>query len=144
MLDTTTPATRPADPRFSSGPCAKIPQFSLDMLADAPLGRKRVLTPSPVAQAAGDLGLPVGQPRARHRHQPVREDRHHHPDDGAEDQHRRPRQQGRLLQCRNLRKIGRRRPLQRNPDAPAAVNVFDALMPVLLPLVLSTSSPDSV
>ena len=26
---------------------------------DAPLGRKRVLTPSPVAQAAGDLGLPV-------------------------------------------------------------------------------------
>ena len=34
-----TPATRPANPRFSSGPCAKIPQFSLDMLADAPLGR---------------------------------------------------------------------------------------------------------
>jgi len=26
---------------------------------DAPLGRKRVLTPSPVAQAAGDLGIPV-------------------------------------------------------------------------------------
>ena len=39
MLDTTTPATRPANPRFSSGPCAKIPQFSLDMLSDAPLGR---------------------------------------------------------------------------------------------------------
>ncbi|WP_299357983.1 phosphoserine transaminase [uncultured Paracoccus sp.] len=39
MLDTTTPATRPANPRFSSGPCAKIPAFSLDMLADAPLGR---------------------------------------------------------------------------------------------------------
>ena len=35
----TTPALRPANPRFSSGPCAKIPQFSLDMLADAPLGR---------------------------------------------------------------------------------------------------------
>ncbi|PWE27485.1 phosphoserine transaminase [Pararhodobacter marinus] len=34
-----TPATRPANPRFSSGPCAKIPHFSLDMLADAPLGR---------------------------------------------------------------------------------------------------------
>ncbi|MCC5985887.1 MAG: phosphoserine transaminase [Rhodobacteraceae bacterium] len=33
------PATRPANPRFSSGPCAKIPDFSLDMLADAPLGR---------------------------------------------------------------------------------------------------------
>ena len=33
------PASRPANPRFSSGPCAKIPHFSLDMLADAPLGR---------------------------------------------------------------------------------------------------------
>ncbi|WP_435164603.1 phosphoserine transaminase [Falsirhodobacter sp. 1013] len=33
------PATRPANPRFSSGPCAKIPGFSLDMLSDAPLGR---------------------------------------------------------------------------------------------------------
>ena len=35
----TAPATRPVNPRFSSGPCAKIPGFSLDMLADAPLGR---------------------------------------------------------------------------------------------------------
>ncbi|MBY5971821.1 phosphoserine transaminase [Ferrimonas balearica] len=33
------PATRPANPRFSSGPCAKIPHYTLDMLADAPLGR---------------------------------------------------------------------------------------------------------
>jgi phosphoserine aminotransferase len=33
------PATRPANPRFSSGPCAKIPHFNLEMLADAPLGR---------------------------------------------------------------------------------------------------------
>ncbi|MCE5973704.1 phosphoserine transaminase [Sinirhodobacter sp. WL0062] len=33
------PAARPANPRFSSGPCSKIPGFSLDMLADAPLGR---------------------------------------------------------------------------------------------------------
>ncbi|EPX79545.1 phosphoserine transaminase [Salipiger mucosus] len=33
------PATRPANPRFSSGPCAKIPQFQLDMLSDAALGR---------------------------------------------------------------------------------------------------------
>lgn len=36
---TTTPATRPANARFSSGPCAKLPGFTLDMLADAPLGR---------------------------------------------------------------------------------------------------------
>ncbi len=35
----TTPAARPANPRFSSGPCAKIPGYSLDMLADAPSGR---------------------------------------------------------------------------------------------------------
>ena len=35
----TAPAVRPANPRFSSGPCAKIPGYSLDMLADAPLGR---------------------------------------------------------------------------------------------------------
>ncbi|WP_135502339.1 phosphoserine transaminase [Roseovarius aestuariivivens] len=34
-----TPATRPANPRFSSGPCAKPPVFSLNKLADAPLGR---------------------------------------------------------------------------------------------------------
>ncbi|WP_376876474.1 phosphoserine transaminase [Albirhodobacter sp. R86504] len=33
------PATRPANPRFSSGPCSKFPGYSLDMLADAPLGR---------------------------------------------------------------------------------------------------------
>jgi len=33
------PATRPANPRFSSGPCAKPPTFTLQSLADAPLGR---------------------------------------------------------------------------------------------------------
>lgn len=33
------PATRPANPRFSSGPCAKPPVFNLAQLADAPLGR---------------------------------------------------------------------------------------------------------
>ncbi|MGH1576236.1 phosphoserine transaminase [Planktotalea sp.] len=33
------PATRPANPRFSSGPCAKPPVFKLDNLSDAPLGR---------------------------------------------------------------------------------------------------------
>lgn len=38
-MATPAPATRPANPRFSSGPCAKIPGFSLDMLSDAPLGR---------------------------------------------------------------------------------------------------------
>jgi len=33
------PATRPANPRFSSGPCAKPPTFELAKLSDAPLGR---------------------------------------------------------------------------------------------------------
>jgi phosphoserine aminotransferase len=33
------PAARPANPRFSSGPCAKNPTFTLDRLAGAPLGR---------------------------------------------------------------------------------------------------------
>ncbi len=33
------PATRPENPRFSSGPCAKIPTFELSNLSDAPLGR---------------------------------------------------------------------------------------------------------
>jgi phosphoserine aminotransferase len=39
MSDLQTPAVRPANPRFSSGPCAKIPAFDLSLLADAPLGR---------------------------------------------------------------------------------------------------------
>ena len=61
------PATRPANPRFSSGPCAKIPHFELEMLADAPLGRSHrakvgkdkalmqigTLSGNPVAAVAG-------------------------------------------------------------------------------------------
>ncbi len=38
-MATEQPATRPANPRFSSGPCAKYPSFTLESLADAPLGR---------------------------------------------------------------------------------------------------------
>ncbi|MFU8836562.1 MAG: phosphoserine transaminase, partial [Roseovarius sp.] len=33
------PGTRPENPRFSSGPCAKFPGYTLDLLAGAPLGR---------------------------------------------------------------------------------------------------------
>ena len=33
------PASRPENPRFSSGPCAKTPTFDVSKLADAPLGR---------------------------------------------------------------------------------------------------------
>ncbi|MEM1374900.1 MAG: phosphoserine transaminase [Pseudomonadota bacterium] len=38
-MTTSTPDKRPANPRFSSGPCAKPPTFSFDKLAGAPLGR---------------------------------------------------------------------------------------------------------
>ncbi len=38
-MSTDQPATRPANPRFSSGPCAKPPTFELNKLADAALGR---------------------------------------------------------------------------------------------------------
>ena len=36
---TNTPAARPAIPRFSSGPCAKPPTWTLNALSDAPVGR---------------------------------------------------------------------------------------------------------
>ncbi len=39
MVTTTPPGTRPTNPRFSSGPCAKPPHWTLDALKDAPLGR---------------------------------------------------------------------------------------------------------
>ena len=39
MTDIAQPATRPANPRFSSGPCAKPPAYDVANLADAPLGR---------------------------------------------------------------------------------------------------------
>ena len=45
MTDLKTPAALPANPRFSSGPCAKIPNYSLDLLADAPLGRSHRAAP---------------------------------------------------------------------------------------------------
>ena len=39
MSAITTPAVRPNNPHFSSGPCSKRPGWSLDCLSDAPLGR---------------------------------------------------------------------------------------------------------
>ena len=66
MTDISIPATRPVNPRFSSGPCAKIPNFSLDMLADAPLGRshRAAVGKSKLAEAIDltrdVLGVPEG------------------------------------------------------------------------------------
>ncbi|MEP1443203.1 MAG: phosphoserine transaminase [Hyphomicrobiales bacterium] len=45
MTEMTKPATRPDNPRFSSGPCAKRPNWSLDALNDAPLGRSHRAKP---------------------------------------------------------------------------------------------------
>ncbi|AXI48653.1 phosphoserine transaminase [Sulfitobacter sp. SK012] len=41
----TTPGTRPANPRFSSGPCAKPPTYDLAKLSGAPLGRSHRAAP---------------------------------------------------------------------------------------------------
>jgi len=60
------PAARPADPRFSSGPCAKPPTWTLEALADAPLGRShRAHIGKARLKAAIDgtrevLGIPTG------------------------------------------------------------------------------------
>ena len=65
-MDIQTPAARPANPRFSSGPCAKPPTFSLDALSDAPLGRShRAAVGKAKLKAAIDgtreiLGIPDG------------------------------------------------------------------------------------
>ena len=68
MSDVQTPAARPANPRFSSGPCAKIPGFSLDMLADAPLGRSHRAAPGKAKlKQAIDLTREVLRVPADHR-----------------------------------------------------------------------------
>jgi phosphoserine aminotransferase len=66
MTTLTIPAARPANPRFSSGPCAKIPGYSLNMLSDAPLGRshRAAVGKSKLAEAIDltreVLGVPAG------------------------------------------------------------------------------------
>src|SRR5680860_140023 len=58
------PDVRPQNPRFSSGPCAKPPAFSLEKLSGAPLGRShRAAVGKERLQAAIDgtravLGVP--------------------------------------------------------------------------------------
>ncbi|WP_406854686.1 phosphoserine transaminase [Alsobacter sp. KACC 23698] len=44
-MATTAPGQKPANPLFSSGPCAKRPGWSLDALKDAPLGRSHRAKP---------------------------------------------------------------------------------------------------
>nr|MCU0830527.1 phosphoserine transaminase [Rhizobiaceae bacterium] len=45
MSSASKPASRPANPQFSSGPCAKFPGWSLDHLKGAPLGRSHRAKP---------------------------------------------------------------------------------------------------
>ncbi len=56
MAQTAKPTTRPANPRFSSGPCAKRPGWTLEALSDAALGRshRAKLGKTKLAQAIED------------------------------------------------------------------------------------------
>ncbi|MCE7029840.1 phosphoserine transaminase [Jiella avicenniae] len=65
MANISKPDLRPANPRFSSGPCAKRPGWSLEALNDAALGRshRAKVGKSKLAQAIDDtreiLGVPA-------------------------------------------------------------------------------------
>jgi len=60
------PSTKPKNPCFSSGPCAKPPGFSLDKLKDAPLGRSHRSSlgkgklKEAIERTKAVLGLPEG------------------------------------------------------------------------------------
>jgi len=51
------PAARPVNPRFSSGPCAKNPTWTLQKLIGAPLGRSHR---APIGKAALKLRQGLG------------------------------------------------------------------------------------
>ena len=65
-MDREPPAARPANPRFSSGPCAKPPTWTLAALADAPLGRShraaagKTRLKAAIDRTAALLGVPAG------------------------------------------------------------------------------------
>ncbi len=63
-MATSLPATRPANPRFSSGPCAKPPTFDLATLEGAPLGRshRAAIGKSKLAQAIDETRQILGVP----------------------------------------------------------------------------------
>ena len=62
----TKPVAVPANPRFSSGPCAKPPTWSLDALSDAALGRShragvgKAKLKAAIDRTAAILGVPAG------------------------------------------------------------------------------------
>lgn len=65
MTDVAPPDVRPANPNFSSGPCAKRPGFSLETLSGAPLGRShraggpKARLADVIARSRAILGLPA-------------------------------------------------------------------------------------
>lgn len=65
MSNIPTPATRPNNPRFSSGPCSKRPGWSLDQLKDAALGRShrakigKTKLKDAIEQTRDVLGIPA-------------------------------------------------------------------------------------
>ncbi|WP_312797849.1 phosphoserine transaminase [Tianweitania sp.] len=68
MTTQTKPALRPANPQFSSGPCAKRPGWSLDAVSDAALGRShRAKVGKSKLQEAIDLTREVLQVPADYR-----------------------------------------------------------------------------
>ncbi|AZQ65785.1 phosphoserine transaminase [Silicimonas algicola] len=64
-MNMTKPASRPVNPRFSSGPCAKPPTFKLEKLNDAPLGRShraaigKAKLLAAIERTRGILGVPA-------------------------------------------------------------------------------------
>ena len=64
MTDIMKPAARPDNPRFSSGPCAKRPNWSLDALKDAALGRshRAKIGKSKLKQAIDETRALLGVP----------------------------------------------------------------------------------
>jgi len=60
------PVALPANPRFSSGPCVKPPNFTLDKLAEAPLGRShraaggKARLKAAIERTRAILGIPAG------------------------------------------------------------------------------------
>ena len=64
-MDLEKPAARPGNPRFSSGPCAKPPTFSIEQLSDAALGRShraaigKAKLQDAIERTKGILGIPA-------------------------------------------------------------------------------------
>ena len=82
MTTATKPARRPANPHFSSGPCAKRPGWSPQKLENAFLGRShrakegKARLKLAIDKTKALLGLPSGLPvrhRARLRHRCLRD-----------------------------------------------------------------------